>query len=373
MGVLKDIILFPLSLIYGLITGVRNFLYNTGILPSVEFPFPVICVGNITVGGTGKTPHTEHLIDLLDKEFSVAVLSRGYRRKSNGFMIVDSESSVSDTGDEPLQMARKFPGVLVAVDRKRVHGVKKIMELRPDIQVIILDDAFQHRSIKPGLSILLSDYERLFVRDHIMPYGRLRESRENMRRADIILITKSPGNISPIQKRLIIKEVDNAPYQNLYFTSISYLAPVPLFDNRSDKILFPEFPDLSSSGIVLVTGIANPIPLKEYLGRINSAELVHLSFTDHHNYTEKDIITISSAYQGLKTNTKYIFTTEKDAMRLRKFRNMPESPGAAFFYIPMQIKFLDDDANEFDKLIIDYVRKNKPHNRISQERRDDRS
>jgi tetraacyldisaccharide 4'-kinase len=352
------IIFYPLSLLYGLITALRNFLYNAGILTSVEFPFPVICVGNITVGGTGKTPHTEYLAEMLGKRFKVAILSRGYKRKTRDFRIATPEALVSEIGDEPLQIFRKHPEVLVAVDLNRVDGVQTIIEDHPDIEVIILDDGFQHRKITPGLSILLTDYERLYFRDQMLPYGNLRESKVNMRRADVILITKTPENITPIQRRLIVKEIDKAANQNLYFTSFRYKAPVPVFDNKS---VTKEF---TGSGIVLVTGIANPLPLKEYLLKSYS-EIIHLQFPDHHYFSEKDLLEISSAYNDLKSETRYLFTTEKDAVRLREFTNIAEPIRSAFYYIPIGIFFLNEDQDEFDNLIIDYVRKNHRNNRIS--------
>jgi tetraacyldisaccharide 4'-kinase len=361
----KNYFLYPFSLIYGIITGIRNFLYNTGILPSKEFPFPVICVGNITVGGTGKTPHTEYITGLLKANFKVAILSRGYKRKSSDFTIASSSSQVSDIGDEPLQLFRKFPDVLVTVDRKRVHGVTKIIKEKPDTEVIILDDGFQHRRITPGFSILLSDFERLFIRDHMMPFGNLRESKVNMRRADIILITKSPENISPIQRRLIVKEVDKAPYQNLYFTSFIYNAPVPLFVNKDPVENHSGFRDSENCGIVLITGIANPQPFKDYLHKA-IPEIIHLSFPDHYYFKEKDIQSIYKAYNELKSPVRYIFTTEKDAVRLQEFTNIAESIKSVMYYIPVSIHFLNDDKEEFDNLIVDYVRKNKGDNRVSE-------
>jgi tetraacyldisaccharide 4'-kinase len=361
---LKYILLYPLSLLYGAITAVRNFLYDTRILPSVEFPFPVICVGNITVGGTGKTPHTEYITRLLKDIFKVATLSRGYKRKTSGFWEATSSSLVSEIGDEPMQIYRNFPDVRVTVDRNRVHGVKMILEVYPETQVIILDDGFQHRRITPGYSILLSDYERLIARDHMLPYGNLRESKGNMRRADIILITKSPENISPIQRRLIVKEIDKSPYQNLYFTTFRYKPPVPVFTNETAADQQQVLSGVDC-GIVLVTGIANPRPLKEYLDKSYS-EITHLSFPDHHNFDEKDLQTISSAYNKLKSVTRYLFTTEKDAVRLREFTNIAEPHRSAFFYIPIDIHFLNSDKEEFDNLIIDYVRKNLRNNRVSE-------
>lgn len=365
MGTRKNIILYPLSLIYGLITAIRNFLYDTGFLPSVEFDLPVICVGNITVGGTGKTPHTEYLAGLLRKDFKVATLSRGYKRETGDFRIAISSSPVSEIGDEPMQIFRKFPDVFVTVDRNRVHGVKKILEEKPDTEVIILDDGFQHRRITPGFSILLSDFERLFVRDNMLPFGNLRESKGNMRRADIILITKSPPGMSPIQRRLIVKEVDKAPYQNLYFTSTTYKSPVHLFESINPEISHSEVSKDDNCGIVLITGIANPQPLKDHL-QMRFPEIIHLAFPDHYNFKEKDIESISNAYNELKSPVRYLFTTEKDAVRLQEFTNIAEPIRSAMFYIPVGIHFLNDDKDEFDNLIVDYVRKNKRNNRVSE-------
>jgi tetraacyldisaccharide 4'-kinase len=362
MSIIKIIFLYPLSLIYRLITGFRNFLYDSGILTSVEFHFPVICVGNITVGGTGKTPHTEYLVRLLKENFRVATLSRGYKRKTRNFRVASSSSLVSEIGDEPMQIFRNFPDVLVTVDKNRVHGVKRILKDNPETEVIILDDAFQHRRITPGFSILLSDYERLIVRDHLLPYGNLRESKGNLRRADMILITKCPDDISAIQRRLIVKEIDKSPYQNLYFTAFRYNLPVPVFNSQQKKDQ-PDLAECADCGIVLVTGIANPQPLKEYLQK-SYKEIIHLSFSDHHNYNGKDLISVSSAYNNLKSARRYLFTTEKDAVRLREITNIAEPIKSKFYYIPIGIHFLNEDKDEFDNLIIDYVRKNHRNNKV---------
>ena len=232
MNHIKNIFLYPISVLYGLITGFRNLLYDYRIIPSIEFRFPVICVGNITVGGTGKTPHTEYLVELLRKNFKVATLSRGYKRETRDFRIATSSAMVREIGDEPVQIFRNFPDVIVTVDRNRVNGVKRILKEYPETEVIILDDGFQHRKLTPGFSILLSDFERPFIRDHMLPYGNLRESKINMRRADIILITKSPEDLSAIQRRLIVKEINKSANQNLYFTSIRYKAPIAVFENH---------------------------------------------------------------------------------------------------------------------------------------------
>jgi tetraacyldisaccharide 4'-kinase len=310
------ILLYPFSLIYGVITGIRNFMYNINILPRHEFSIPVICVGNITVGGTGKTPHTEYLISLLKEFFKVASLSRGYKRNSSGFRIATPSKAVNEIGDEPMQIFRKYPDITVAVDRDRVHGVKAILQEKPETEVVILDDGFQHRKILPGFTILLTDFNRLMIKDFLLPYGELRESIHNMERADIILITKSPGNISPIDRRIIVKEINKAPYQNLYFTSIKYLDPQPLFSTNASRENLFSAKDKDRQGIVLVTGIADPAPFKDYLGSFFS-RIIHFSLPDHHKFTEKNIHEISIAFDTLDVSEKWIITTEKDAARLR--------------------------------------------------------
>lgn len=360
----KNILLYPFSVIYGVVTWLRNFMYNSGILSTHKFPLPVICVGNITVGGTGKTPHSEYLIDLLKDNFRVATLSRGYRRKSRGFKIASQTMKVSEIGDEPLQILQKYPDITVSVDRKRVHGVRSILKERPETDVIILDDGYQHRRITPGFTILLTDFNRLMIKDFLLPYGELRESINNMYRADIILITKSPGDISPIQRRIIIKEMNLAPSQNLYFTSICYLAPQPLFssDSITENIFFKE--GREKQGIVLVTGIADSRPFKEYLGNFFS-EITHLSFRDHHKFNKKDIQKISEAFEKLGTAEKWLITTEKDAVRLREFDNIDEQLRKVFYYVPVGVNFVSNSKEEFDNLILEYVRKNKRNDRIS--------
>ena len=360
-------ILYPLSLIYGLIANFRNFLYNAGILPSKEFRIPIICVGNITVGGTGKTPHTEYLAELLSKQFKIAVLSRGYKRDSLGFNVVMPDSRVSVASDEPLQIARKFPDILVAVDRNRKNGIREIMKSHPEIEAILLDDAFQRRQITPGFSILLSDFNRLMTRDHMLPYGNLRESVSNMRRADMIIITKSPADMSPMQRRIIGKEINAKPYQSLFFTSIKYYNPKPVFttDESSSE---PDFSNPSLTGILFVTGIANPRPLKKFIKPLAS-EIVHLQYPDHYKFKEKDIEAISESFAKLKSSVKYVITTEKDSVRLKEFTNITDQLKNAIYYYPVGIDFLHDNKNDFDKLITDYVRKNKRDNRISENQR----
>ncbi|MBN1107500.1 MAG: tetraacyldisaccharide 4'-kinase [Bacteroidales bacterium] len=357
----RTIFLYPFSLVYWFITAVRNFLYDFSVLRSHEFSFPVICVGNLAVGGTGKTPHTEYLASLLSRHFSVAVLSRGYKRKSKGFRYVSAESNPAESGDEPYQIAAKFPGITVAVDGNRVRGVRKLLQEKPEIQVILLDDGFQHRRITPGFSILLSEFERPFFKDHLLPFGNLREASHNMKRADIILITKCPSDISPIQRRIMVREINKPAYQNLFFTTFSYKPPRKVFETSDPEEDILSDDNIAQRGMVLVTGIANPEPLKIYLEHKFSDSVI-LSFGDHHTFIESDIERIKDAFLSLKTPKKYIITTEKDAVRLKEFANIAAPVRSFTWYIPVEIEFLNDDRDEFDNLIVSYVRKNKRNN-----------
>jgi tetraacyldisaccharide 4'-kinase len=363
MGNRRYLLLYPFSIIYRLVTDIRNLLFNTGILTSEKFDIPVICIGNITVGGTGKTPHAEYLIDLLRKEFRVALLSRGYKRRSLGFTIVSHSSHVSETGDEPLQVFLRFPEIVVAVDRDRVNGIKTIMKEYPETDVIILDDGFQHRSVKPGLSILLTDYNRLLTRDYLMPYGTLRETRNNRKRADAILISKTPETISGSTMEGIIRELKSNEQQKLFFTSVLYKDLTPVFResvSESQTLLEQKRENL---GAVLITGIAAPQPLRAFLDRYFE-EIIHLCFPDHHYFSENDIKKIRTAHKDLKSQKKLLITTEKDAVRLREFANIEDSLKRVFYYIPVGISFLKDEKHDFDNLIFEYVRKNKRDNGV---------
>jgi tetraacyldisaccharide 4'-kinase len=358
MGKKRFLLLYPFSIVYRIITDVRNYLYEAGILVSEEFRIPLICVGNITVGGTGKTPQTEYLVDLLRKEFKIAVLSRGYKRRSKGFRSATMSSTVSDVGDEPLQIFRKFPKILLAVDSNRRKGITTIMEQYPETDLIILDDGFQHRSVKPGLSILLTDYSRLITKDHLMPYGTLRESRNNRKRADIILVSKTPEEITESEMTDIKEELNPDKRQHLFFTSVSYGDPQPVFENSGSQAFRLMKTDPENCGVVLVTGIAVPDPLRNFLGK-HFREVVHLNYPDHHYFKEYEIEKIKTIWNGLKSQQKIIITTEKDAVRLRKFTNIEDSLKEAFYFIPVRVNFLKNEKHKFDNLIFEYVRKNK--------------
>ena len=349
-------ILYPVSLIYGVIVFIRNRLFDSGIIPSREFNIPVISIGNITVGGTGKTPVTEYLAGLLMNDFSVAVLSRGYKRKTKGFILADENSTPAEIGDEPCQIKAKFPQIIVAVCKSRVRGVKKLLQLHPETDVILLDDAFQHRYINPGLSILLIDYNNPVSKDILLPSGNLREAASEKKRADIILVTKCPDKLKPIETRIMVKELDLYPFQQLFFSTIRYGNLLPVFP--SCTVPEPETLKESKPDIILVSGIANPRPLKKYARGI-SVKLHSMVYSDHHDYTDRDILEIEKTFRSLNQESTVIITTEKDAVRLRQKENIPESLRKQFFYVPIQISFNNDDSKKFNSLIRHYVRNNK--------------
>jgi len=357
MGKTRNFLLYPFSILFRLITDVRNLLYDSGILDSVKFSIPVICVGNITVGGTGKTPHTEYLIQILKNRFKVAVLSRGYKRSTKGFRISTSESTSSQIGDEPLQIKRKFPEIIVAVDSDRVHGVNAIIAEYPETEVIILDDGFQHRHIKPGLSILLTDSGRLITRDFLLPYGNLRESARNTKRADIIIVTKSPPGIQDEFRTRIAGELKLTADQQLFFTKMINGNPMPVFDEIQVPLLSFSEADKGRKGALLITGIALPQQLRDYLGNYFS-ELRHIKFPDHHRYTKSDLEMILNSWNKLESAERYIITTEKDSVRLRELDDIEVQAKEAMYYLPAGIEFINDESKLFDNLIRAYVGKN---------------
>ena len=348
--------LYPISAIYGLIISIRNFLYDYKIFKSTEFEIPVISIGNITVGGTGKTPHTEYLVDLLRKQFTVTTISRGYKRKTKGYHEVQVSSLATAIGDEPLQIKTKFSDIQVIVDEKRVHAIKKIQVQEagqlPD--VILLDDAFQHRSVSAGINILLIDYNRPIDKDQLMPVGRLREAKWQMRRATVIIYTKCPQEITPITRRIIMKDVYLRPYQNLFFTTMVYQPLCPVFPGEAIPT-----PKLATDkvGVLLVTGIANPEHLRKYLNNFTE-DITDLKSPDHHNFNASNIQQIEQKYNGINAPEKIIITTEKDSMRLKDM-DLSSSLKAHLFYIPLKIKFLDSEGKNFDEKIVTYVRENK--------------
>jgi tetraacyldisaccharide 4'-kinase len=350
-------LLYPFSLLYGLASVVRNMMYDYNVIKSHEFPIPVISVGNITVGGTGKTPHVEFLVELLKDEFTVAVLSRGYKRKTRHFILADPYSGVEEIGDEPVQIKHKFPDVHVAVDHKRVNGVKQLITRIPELDVVLLDDAYQHRRIKPGLSILLVDFNRPITKDRLLPSGRLREKASEKRRANIILVTKCTNRLKPIEQRLIVKDLTLFDFQHLYFTRFRYREPVPVFKDAGAKISLSEI-KACSPAILMITGIANPRLFKRHLRSI-STRIREMVFPDHHGFSQRDISHILHAYNDMEGKNRFIFTTEKDATRLRKFVNIDADIKSRMFYVPIEVEFLNEDTENFNNQILKYVKNNR--------------
>ncbi len=359
----QKILLFPLALVYGTVIRIRNYLFDTGIIKSTYFRFPVISIGNLTVGGTGKTPHTEYLIRLLKDEYKIAVLSRGYKRKTKDFKIVEQLSDVSTAGDEPLQIKRKFKEIIVVVDRDRVNGVREIMKRFPDTDIVLLDDAFQHRYIDPGFSILLIDFNRLITDDLLLPAGRLREHRSSVKRANIVLITKSPPGLSAIDMRIIFKKLPLLQNQHLFYTSLTYDDPVPVFGDSKGGISMERL-EKESSNILLITGIAEPEPLVKYLGKYN-LNICHLKYQDHHAYSKADCKKIREKYLTLPENERCLITTEKDFIRLKGNITEEDFPDKRIYYIRINVRFLNDHEGEFNKFIMNYVKKNRRNGKIS--------
>lgn len=337
-------ILFPFSIIYGGIIWVRNKMFDKNILRSASFNFPVICVGNLSVGGTGKTPMTEYLIRLLENKYQIATLSRGYKRKTKGFAIADENTTAIDIGDEPMQIHKKFPNITVAVAEERVIGIPQLLYEKPKTQVIILDDAFQHREVKAGLNILLTDYQNLYTRDFLLPAGDLRDIKSSSKRSEIIVVTKCKSHLNEKEKISIIKELDPLPNQKIYFTKIEYSSPYHLF-SKEKRVLDPE------NHVLLVCGIANPEPLKEVLTTyVSSYEM--LLFRDHHIFNTDDLKEIKNHFSKIDYQNKIILTTEKDGVRLAKFEK--ELEHLPVYVFPMAHKFLfgeetlfENDVNRF--------------------------
>lgn len=350
--------LSPLSLFYGLGIQLRNKLFDWNILCSKSYDIPILCVGNITVGGTGKTPHIEYLIRLLSPTYRIAILSRGYKRKTKGFVLADNSSTAKDIGDEPFQIKHKFPGITVAVDANRQRGIEKLMQLTPEIDIILLDDAFQHRYVTPSISILLSDFNRMIYEDKLMPYGRLREPVGEKSRAQIVIVTKCPQDIKPIDFRIISKRLQLYPYQRLYFTGLCYDDLVPVFPNENLNSVSIE--DISQKDVLLITGIASPQPFIQYIqGFAPKAESI--CFPDHHNFKKKDIEKIQQKLSQMKCkgDSPYIIVTEKDAARLLHNPYLTDTLKQRLYYLPLKICFLQNQGTIFDSQIKDIIVKNR--------------
>ena len=365
--------LYPASWLYGAVVIMRNKLFDWGLLRSKSFDIPVICVGNLSVGGTGKTPHTEYLIKLLQDNYRVAVLSRGYKRHTQGYVLATPKSTARTIGDEPYQMYTKFPSVTLAVDENRCHGIEQLLALKePAIDVVLLDDAFQHRHVKPGLSILLTDYHRLFCDDTLLPTGRFREPAGGKNRAQIIIVTKCPKDIKPIDYNIITKRLNLYPYQQLFFSTFRYGNLRPVFGqevkeaNANTASASKEIPlsSLMAMEVLLVTGIASPAPIMERL--IDCAKQIEtLSFSDHHDFSYKDMQQIKERFNRLTAEKRLIITTEKDATRLVNHPDLDEELKPFIYALPIEIEILQNQQDKFNQHIIDYVRENTRNRSLS--------
>lgn len=328
-------LLFPFAVLYGFVTSVRNYLYDKGIFKSHTFDIPIIAVGNLSVGGTGKTPQIEYLIRLLSNKYKLATLSRGYKRKSKGFVLADADSNAAVLGDEPYQFYKKFPEIQVAVDANRVNGITQLLSQKVKPEVILLDDAFQHRKVKAGFYIMLTAYDDLYCDDLILPAGNLRESRAGVERADVVIVTKCPPQLTLMQQKEIKTRLRLNPRQQLFFTFIAYDG----FVYSEEKRIPTE--ELATVDKLLLAGIAKPESFFAYLQAAQNATMV---FPDHHDFTQQDLEKIKE-----KATNKIIITTEKDYVRLKG-----KLPKEQLFYLPIKTSFLSNQE-DFDKTILDYV------------------
>jgi tetraacyldisaccharide 4'-kinase len=327
-------IAFPLVPVYYAVSSLRNTLYDLGLKKSTAYSFPVICVGNLSVGGTGKTPMIEYLIDLLKDDYSIATLSRGYKRKTKGFQLANEFSSAESLGDEPFQFYSKFRNdIQVAVDGDRTNGIKQLKELDNSPDVILLDDAFQHRKVKAGFNILLTTYNKPYFEDFVLPTGNLREPRYGAKRANMIIVTKCPDNLSEAEKNKFIKSINPNQNQNVFFSTIEYSNDI--FSETDKKSIDPV------GNFTLVTGIANAHPLVDFLKK-KGLQFEHLNFNDHHEFSTDDINELDKK--------ALIITTEKDFMRLKQYKSLKDK----LFYLPIKVRVNDERA--VNKLIRDFVK-----------------
>ncbi|MDX8553380.1 tetraacyldisaccharide 4'-kinase [Tenacibaculum sp. 1B UA] len=335
-------LLFPFAVLYDAITRIRNWFFNLGVLKSTSFDIPVIAVGNLSVGGTGKSPQIEYLIRLLKDNYRIAVLSRGYKRKTERFQVVNGTHTAEDVGDEPLQFYKKFKkGVTVAVDADRTNGIQQLLQRSNPPEVVLLDDAYQHRKVTASCYILLTKYNDLYVNDFVLPTGNLRESRRGAKRASVIVVTKCPENLSKSEQEKIVRKINPKSYQKVFFTTIAYDE-----DLKGTEEL--AISDLKDKKVLLVTGIANPTPLLNFL-KEKEVSFKHLNYPDHHNFTQQDISTIKKAFDELLSEQKIILTTEKDYMRLEgKVDNLN--------YISIKSDFINEEE-VFNSLVLEEIKK----------------
>jgi len=347
-------LLFPFSLLYGLVVIIRNWCYDGGILKSREFDLPVICAGNLDIGGAGKTPMTEYLIRLFKDHHKLATLSRGYGRKTQGYLTATASATATEVGDEPAQFKHKFPDITVAVCEARAEGIQRLIKGH---KLIILDDAFQHRAVKPGYSILLFDYSRINEPHLLLPAGNLREPFSGRWRADVLIISKCPATLTRDEQERIAARIQPLPFQSLFFTIIAYLPLQDLAGRQSDKLLDAD------TTVFLLTGIANPDPLVQHIKNYTS-EVNHHNYPDHHRFSLKNITKLADEFAACSAQKKVIITTEKDAQRLVEHELLPLVKTLPILVIPVGVQFLDNGQQQFDRLVTEYVREHSTNNLI---------
>lgn len=342
MSVLK-LLLWPFAVIYDVVMTARNKLYDLKLKPSVSFEIPVIGVGNLAVGGTGKTPMVEYLIRLLSDQNKLATLSRGYGRNTKGFLLADASATARTLGDEPFQLYSKYGNeVVVAVGEERALAIPQILDQHPEVEVVLLDDAFQHRKVRPGFSVLLSEYRKPFFKDHVLPFGRLREGPEGANRADVIVITKCPHTLSENEMMKMMHEVHVFTQKPVFFSTIRYGEPVPVFDKTLSL----------QSAVILLTGIANADPLKDYVEK-NFTLVQHVEYPDHHVYTRQDVMKLAEL-AGKQKGQVSILTTEKDRVKLISRELSKEAQQLPIFYLPIEMVFIRN-GKDFDVLVKDFI------------------
>jgi len=347
-------VLLPFAFLYGIVIRVRNLLFDWDLLPSQKFTIPVICIGNLAVGGTGKTPLVDYLVQVLSKKYRLAVLSRGYKRKTSGYVLANEHHTSSDIGDEACQLKKKYPFLIVAVDNNRRRGMKYILDMPEDIkpQVVLLDDGYQHRFVKPSFSILITDYCRLFYRDVLLPAGRLREPVKSISRANMILVSKCPNELTRTDCRMIEKEIKQSAKLPIFFTSISYQELKGVFPKVCNPLKIGNI--RNDTEILLITGIANSTPIIEEIKKYSEKVSV-MSFNDHHEFSKKDIAGMQTVMSKMTNICTLIICTEKDAARIRNNPYFPDEWKSHLYYLPMQVSFLFDCNAQFENLIMRHI------------------
>ncbi|MEN9598083.1 MAG: tetraacyldisaccharide 4-kinase [Bacteroidota bacterium] len=341
------VLLLPIAGLYGLVIFIRNKLYDKRYLAAAEFNFPLICVGNLAVGGTGKSPMVEYLVLLLRPYFKIATLSRGYKRRTKGYALANEHTTALEIGDEPMQFHTKFPDIAVAVGEERVVAIPSLLQDRPALEAIILDDAFQHRTVKAGFNILLTDYSNLYTQDFFLPTGDLRDEWASAKRANIIVVTKCPANLDEQSRSNLLRDIRPQAHQHVFFSTIEYGLPYHIC-NRAEKCQITQ-----EDEVLLVCGIANPKPLKEYL-TLRAHTYYQLDYSDHHIFSSDDLADIIRKFREIQARNKMILTTEKDAMRLLKFKE--ELYNIPLFVIPVKPHFLFKEGEKFDALVYNFIK-----------------